>query len=623
MEANNQGPEILKQFPAVSTEQWEAKIAIDLKGADYEKKLIWNTMEGFKVRPYYRAEDLHNLEHLSADPGAFPFTRGEKSGNDWLIRQDIVVTDVLKANAVALNVLNKGVESLGFVVNATQPADDAFFSALLKDIDFEAAEVNFCGSNLPVLAKTFMKWAGKNSINTSKVTFDYDPLGFFTLHGVLPEKKVNATSSVLKTMMEQCNGVASIVSIHGDIIHNSGSSIVQELGFSLAMAVEYLDWMTKEGIDAQKAAEMLRFNFSIGSSYFMEIAKLRAARTLWAQILLSYGVAEEDQKPMTIHSVTSDWNKTVYDPYVNMLRSTTEAMSGALGGTHSLTVKPFDAIFRTPNEFSERIARNQQLLIREESYFDKVADPGAGSYYIENLTESILSSAWDIFLTVQNEGGYYQAFVDGKVQELILATSQKRDLNIATRRVNVLGTNQFPNFNEEIESNLDENALAPTTLKAADAVAEPLTVYRGSMAFEVLRNKTDQYAKTNRRPKAFMLTIGNLAMRKARAQFACNFFACAGFEVVDNNGFKTVEDGIDAAMEANADIVVICSSDDEYVQLAPKALNFLGEDGVFVVAGYPKAAMASLTEQGVSHFIHVKTNVLESLTQFQKLMGIE
>lgn len=619
MNANKQGPEILKHFPAVTTEQWEAKIEKDLKGADYEKKLVWKTMEGFNVRPYYRAEDLQNLEHLDTAPGEYPFTRGGKADNNWLVRQDIVVKDPATANKTALNVLMRGVESLGFVLE-TPNVDNAFFSALLKDIDLNAAEVNFTGKFAADIIDRFMIWVEENGADTSRITFDVDPLGCMNLTGAFD---VN-TKSFLASIIAKANGSAQCITIHGDTIHNAGSSIIQELGMSMAMAVEYLDWLTENGVEAKVAAAKMRFVFAVGSNYFMEIAKMRAARTLWAQILTAYGIAEEDQKPMVIHGVTSEWNKTVYDPYVNMLRTTTEAMSGILGGVDTFTVKPFDVSFREPNAFSNRIARNQQLVLKEESYFDKVADPAAGSYYIENLTNSIMENAWKIFLTIQESDGYLKAFLGTDIQAMIAETSQKRDMLIATRRENLLGTNQFPNFGEMIDQTLEEDVLYAKELRAENAVVEPLTLYRGAMAFEVMRNKSDRHARnTGRRQKVFMLTIGNLTMRKARAQFACNFFACAGYDVVDNNGFATVEEGVKAAAEAGADIVVLCSSDDEYAELAPCAAEILKDKTVLVIAGYPKALLEDFKAKGIENFIHVRTNVLEALQGYQQLSGIK
>jgi len=300
-----------------------------------------------------------------------------------------------------------------------------------------------------------------------------------------------------------------------------------------------------------------------------------------------------------------------------MLRTQTEAMSATLAGVDSFTVMPFDTAFAESTEFSERIARNQQILLKEESYFDKIADPAGGSYYIENLTASIAEEAWNLFLAVDEKGGFLKAFVGGFIQNEIKTTAQKRDMNVANRREIFLGTTQFPNFNEKL-GEIDTDVFTPFVLEAEVKIAEPLTIYRGAMAFEEMRYKTDSLAK---RPKAYMLTIGNLNMRKARAQFACNFFACAGFEVVDNNGFSTIEEGVKAAKAANADIVVLCSSDEEYETLATEALDMLKDDAILVVAGAP-ACMEELKNNGVGNFINVKTNVLEELKRYQSLLEI-
>jgi len=232
---------------------------------------------------------------------------------------------------------------------------------------------------------------------------------------------------------------------------------------------------------------------------------------------------------MRIHAETGSWNKTVYDAYVNMLRTQTEAMSASLGGVDSITVLPFNAAYEASNEFSDRIARNQQLLLKEESHLSKIADPAAGSYYIEELTAAIADQAWKLFLEVQDKGGFLAALREGFIQAEIKKMAAKRDMNIATRRENLLGVNQFPNFTEKVEGELDAAVFAPLDLTVEGAEIETLKPYRGAQAFEALRYKTDVYSKTNKRPLAFMLTIVNLALPKARAPFACHFFALTGF----------------------------------------------------------------------------------------------
>ena len=413
------------------------------------------------------------------------------------------------------------------------------------------------------------------------------------------------------------------LTVHADRIKNAGSTIIQELGYGLAMGAEYLTRLTEMGMSVDEVAPKIRFNFATGPIYFMEIAKVRAARLLWANIVNAYGPKDADITKMTIHSSNASWNKTIYDPYVNMLRTTTETMSSTLGGVNSFTVLPFNAVYEERTEFSERIARNQQLLLKEESYLDKVADPAAGSYYIENLTDSIAEHAWDIFLQVMDQGGFVEAFHNGFVQKNIKETAQKRDMNIATRKETLLGTNQYPNFSEQKEKELDPELFEVEDETLDDAEVETLKAYRGAQEFELLRYHTDQYAKNNKRPKVFMLTYGNLSMRRARSQFASNFFACAGYEVVDNNGFDSVEKGVNAAIQADSDIVVLCSSDDEYAEIAPKAHDLLKNKAIMVVAGYPKDSIEMLQKEGIHNFIHLKSNVLETLKGYQRELGIE
>jgi methylmalonyl-CoA mutase len=355
----------------------------------------------------------------------------------------------------------------------------------------------------------------------------------------------------------------------------------------------------------------------------MEIAKFRAAKLLWANIVDAYqvkcvkdgcqhtvdGICKCAAK-IRIHAQTTEFNKTTFDANVNMLRTQTEAMSATLGGVNSLTVTPYDSTYKKADEFSERIARNQQLLLKEECHFDKVADPAAGSYYIETLTNEIAAQAWKIFLEVEDNGGFFTAIKAGTVQKAVKATATSRLKSVSSRREVLLGTNQFPNFAEFATAKVEFKN--ETGCGCDHTGIEKLVPVRAAEEFEALRFATEAAAK---RPKAFMLTIGNLNMRLARAQFSCNFFACAGYEVVDNLGFKTIEEGVNAAMEANADIIVLCSSDDEYVELAPAAFKAIVGKQILVVAGAPACA-DDLNAIGIEYFVNVKTNVLEMLQKF-------
>ena len=620
---NNKKNALFTEFPPVTTEQWEEVIKKDLKGADYERRLVRTTLDGIKVKPYYRSENLQGLEHiLDVKPGEFPYVRGDKADNDWLIRQDIIVEDYVVANKTALDAIERGAESVAFVICKEEPATDSDISKLLNGFPFENIELNFTiGRSRKAFIDALIKSLGSNGSKV-KGSIALDPLSCLTLTGAGCKDEScdynNFPKEVFEKIFKSIPGF-DVISVKAYNFKNSGSSIVQELAFGLSMANDYLAQATDAGISIDNIAPRIRFNFAVGVDYFMEIAKLRAARYLWAQIVDGYKPANAEVSIMKIHSVTTEYNQTVYDPYVNMLRSTTEAMSAVLGGTDSLTVLPFNIKFDKTNPFSERIARNQQILLKKESYFDKVADPSAGSYFIENLTESIINETWKLFLEVEGKGGYLEAFKQGFVQDQVKATAQKRDVNIATRKEILLGTNQFPNFNEQVKDDIKIKGGHATCGRDIDnKIAEPLKPYRGAEAFEEMRLKTENAGK---RPKAFMFTYGNLTMRKARAQFACNFFACAGFEVVDNNGFDTVQKGIDASKEAKADIVVLCSADDEYPVISKEVIEGL-KGKIVVIAGYPKDAMEELQAMGIKHFIHVKSNVLETLKEFQRDLGI-
>ncbi len=618
---------LFNEFPPVSTEAWKEKVVADLKGADFDRKLVWRTNEGFSVQPYYRQEDLEKLGYLDALPGEFPYVRGTKTNNnDWYVRQNIVVKDLEESNKKALDVLMKGVTSLGFVFNDCAELTVADLGVLLKDICLESVEVNFvCKCQTCNIAGLFAEYvlAGKWDPKNVNASVSYDPFGNYLLYGRI-KNGVEQAMTQAQDLIAKTAELPSyrVLAVDGKNYGNAGASVVQELAFSLAQGAEYLSSLSEAGVAVEDVAKNIKFNLSVSANYFMEIAKLRAGRLLWAQIVKAYEPKCECGCKMKVHAETGSWNKTFYDPYVNMLRTQTEAMSAALGGADSITVLPFNAIYEDPTTFSDRIARNQQLLLKEESHFDKIVDAGAGSYYIEELTASIADEAWKLFLEVQDNGGFLAAAKAGFIQTKVKEMAAKRDLNVATRRENLLGINQFPNFTERLEKpEAVEDALKPMDLTAEDAEIETLKPYRGAQAFEAIRVATDKYAENNKRPLAFMLTVGNLNFRKARAQFACNFFAVAGYEVKDNNGFATVEEGVAAAKEAGADIVVICSSDDEYAEMAPAAFEAINGEAIFVVAGAP-ACTDELKAKGIENFIHVKSNLLEELKAYQSKLGI-
>lgn len=605
---------LFDMFPPVSTEEWRAKVEADLKGAPFEKKLVWRTNEGFNVQPMYRAEDIKDLKTTDSLPGEFPYVRGTHAGNDWLTRQEIVADSAEAANAVALDVLNKGVTSLGFTVKEATAEEVA---ALLKDIHLPAVEVNFtcCPRKAVELAKVLVSYLKEKGVeNEFKGSIDFNPYRRPLRHGEPFKGDIAAVATELVTEVRDVPGL-KVLAVDSVMLEDAGAYIYQELGYALAWGAEWLTMLTEADVDADEVARRIKFNMGVSSNYFMEIAKFRAARMLWAQIVKKYEVADEDCK-MTVHAVTSRFNQTLYDAYVNLLRSQTECMSAALAGVDSITVTPFDTPYKKPDDFSERIARNQQFLLKEESHLDKVVDPAGGSYYVETLTVAIAEQAWKVFLAVEEAGGFLAQVNDGSVQKVIRETSEKRHTDVARRKEFLLGTNQFPNINEMAAEKIIEGggSVCSCGHSHEESTEAGLPTSRAASDFEALRLATEASPV---RPKVFMLTIGNLAMRLARAQFSTNFFGCAGYEIIDNLGFDTVEQGVDAALAVGADVVVLCSSDEEYATLAPEAFKYLAGRAEFVVAGAPEC-MDDLKAQGINDYVHVRCNVLDVLRDFNK-----
>jgi methylmalonyl-CoA mutase len=609
---------LFSEFLPVSSEAWKEKIVADLKGADFEKKLVWKTSEGFSVNPFYRAEDIKDLKTTGSLPGEFPYVRGTNKTNDWHVRQDIRVENFKAANQKALDILNKGITSLGFIIHPDEIKAENI-AALLENICIDCIELNFktCNKSSIALIKILAGYFKGKGVEPRKcnVSVDWDVAGPMLISG-------KDTEDLLPHLPEAVSLVKDfphfrVLGVNAVYFSNAGSYITQELAYALAWGNELMNRLTDAGIDASLAARKIKFNFGISSNYFMEIAKFRAARWLWAEIASAYG-ASGDAAKMNIFAQTSAFNRTIYDAHVNLLRTQTEAMSAGLAGVDSLLVSPFDESFKAPDDFSERIARNQQLLLKEEAHFDKVVDPSGGSYYIETLTASIAQQAWKLFLETE-EKGFYKSVKSGEIQQAVNASADNRFKALAQRREILLGTNQFPNFTEVAAGKIQSEAQSCNCGCHSEETGIPtLNAKRLGHEFEALRLTTE---KSGREVKAFMLTIGNLAMRLARAQFSSNFLACAGYKVIDNLGFETVAQGVEAARKAGADIIVLCSSDDEYATYAPEAHQLTGSRETLIIAGAP-ACMDDLKAQGIENFIHVRCNVLETLRSLNNQLKI-
>ena len=621
---SNNKEKLFTEFMAPTTQEWLDKIQADLKGADFQKRLVWRTNEGFNVQPFYRREDVLKLKTPDALPGEFPFVRGNKKNNNvWYVRQNINIGDAKKANAKALDILNKGVDSLGFHIPGNS-VNAEYVETLLEGICCDCIELNFstCKRHSVELAEILTAFFEKKGYDKKRLvgSIDWDPIEKLVMRG-------KDVTSLLPLAADLANVLKDFphfrcVTVNALSLNNAGAYIVQELGYALAWGHEYLSELVEAGVEPTLAASKIKFNFGISENYFMEIAKFRAARLLWAEIVKQYGPKCDCACKMCVNATTTTYNMTLFDSYVNLLRSQTETMSAALAGVHSIVVTPFDDVYEQPTEFSERIARNQQLLLKEESHFDKVVDPSAGSYFIEELTTSLADAAWKLFLKIENEGGFLAAAKAGTVQDDINATNIKRHGDAARRKEFILGTNQFPNFTEKSDGKEPKDGECAACGHSGQQEAAPfkaVVATRLAADFEQLRLETEKSGKV---PTAFMLTIGNLAWRQARAQFSANFLACGGYKIIDNLGFDTVEEGVDAAMKAGADIIVLCSSDDEYATYAVPAYQCVKGRAMFIVAGAP-ACMDELKAAGIENFIHVRCNVLETLKEYNRKLGIK
>ncbi|MCD4711573.1 MAG: methylmalonyl-CoA mutase subunit beta [Bacteroidales bacterium] len=602
--------QLFTDFPEITTSMWEEKIKTDLKGADYQKKLVWKSDEGIPVKPYYRQEDLKNLGYLE-NVGSLKNPSGAPNG--WIICQDLYPGKELEeANRRIKAALKGGAQAIRIHLEGSPAPSQAMLEKLLEDIHPGETELHFRGClGADALFESLVALARAKGVNSSCLhgSLGANPLGKMAESGIPVGSLENIGKLVEK--VQKSSPDLKIIEVDGAMIQNAGSSLVEELAFTMAMASEYMAILTSRGMNPVTAQDSLQLVLSSGSNYFMEIAKVRAARILWTKIGEAYGI-DQSKSEISIHSISSEWNMTLYDPHVNILRGTTEAMSSILGGADLVSVLPYDYPYGNGREFSDRIARNVQIILREEVHFDQVADPASGSYYIESLTDSMAEKGWELFCEVESMSGFRKAFETGWIQEKVLASRSKKTERSASGKGRILGTNAFPNFNELI---LDQMDVATTSADTDEShtIFTPLKPFRLSSLFEKIRLETE---KSTKRPRVLLFKHGNPAWMTARATFSGNFFACAGYEIVDRPPFKTVDEGVAFCNAEGFDVVVLCSSDDAYGEIAPVVQKALNGKSIVVVAGYPADSIESLRKAGMEHFIHMKSNLLETLTTF-------
>jgi methylmalonyl-CoA mutase len=701
--------QLFNDFTPPTYEEWRTAAEKSLKGAPFEKKLITKTYEEIDLQPLYRQEDAATLPHTGSLPGFPPYVRSTnllgQAADGWDIAQEIRCGSPEMLNQALRADLERGQTAINLVFDrptlqginpSDAPTEEVGQSGVSLSITDDLAVV-FEGitldryplfiqagaTALPLAAFLFaLARQQQQPLDTLRGCLGADPLGTLAHDGTLPcslEAAFDTMAALIAWTKRNAPGVQTTF-VRGHPYHDGGGSATQELAFALATGVTYLREMQSRGIAIDDAATRMRFSFSLGSNVFMEIAKLRAARLLWTKIVGAFGGSEAAQK-MVIHTRTSAWNKTAYDPYVNMLRTTTESFAGVVGGTNSLYIAPFDETLRTPDEFSRRIARNTHIILQQESHLNRVIDPAGGSWYIEQLTDSVARKAWHIFQEVERQGGMASALSARYPQAQVAQVAGKRARNIAQRRDIFVGTNMYPNLYEKPLNPPQYSSTPPprerptptaeqearrktaletmrttqgasaemveASIEAAHAGAtigeltaalragaetgplpsvEAIRAHRGAEIFEQVRASSESYAaRTGKPPQVFLANMGPIPQHKARADFTTGFFEVGGFEMLKNDGFATPEEAARAAIDSGAPIVVICSTDDTYPELVPPLVKLIKAekpDTMVILAGYPADQVEAHQAAGVDAFVHLRANCHEMLVNLQQKIGV-
>ena len=571
------------EFPPVTTEEWESAIRSNVTGPDYAAKLMWHPEEGLGVRPYYRAEDIAGFPFLKAAPGEFPYARGARATGDWRICEEIAAADPVDANRLAMDAVAAGAEEILFcnVGNASE-ADVAL---MLANVD--GVPVRFRGMSQESARNAAEQFRAR--AHSSKVSADIDPL---------------ADVAFSAEMLSNSRQDWRMFTISAERYEEKGLGAIEQIAFALSAGAEYLDSMLERGVSIARACGALGFSFATGPQFFVEIAKLRVFRLVWSQVVDSFGGNHQNAEAI-IYGRTAQWNETIYDPHNNVLRATTAAISAVLGGVDSFSVAPFDECYREPDKASRRLARNLQLILKREAGFARVADALGGAYLIEVLTNTMASKAWKLFQELEAAGGYRKSEDDGVIASVAERRTGDRNRLAARRRLVLTGTNQFANEREKAPDGAD--SFRPG---GRDRVAS---------SFEEIRFRTERAAANGRSPKVLLAEFGDAKMRSARAQFAADFLASAGLSA----SVRHFENAL-AVAEADADLIVLCSSDAEYLQFVEALMPELSQHGrrvPVIVAGNPADA-ERLKVLGIAEFIHLRSNAVETLTRLQQVLGI-
>jgi len=690
---------------AAGLAQWRQTVEAELKGVPFDKKLVTGTFEGVALQPLYTRADLAGVPHLAAQPGEAPYGRGVRNfgykQDSWEFCQEIAGHDPADFNSALRTNLAGGQNSVAIGPDVAawtgcdpdeapagavgsdgvSLADSRDFAEALAGVDLVAVPVHLrAGADALPLAALYLGFARQRGVEIKALSgsLTADPLGEWLESGSLPASLGSLYDSLAGWTRWAKSHTPRLrtIGVNATPGSEAGGSATQELAFALAAGVEYLRELSQRGIDPAVAAARFRFSFAVGSQFFTEMAKFRAFRLLWSRAMSAFGAKVEASAQSAVHARTGRWNKTVYDPHVNMLRVTTEALSAVLGGCDSLHIGPYDEVAGATDDFSRRIARNVHTLLAEEFHFTATADPSGGSWYVEKLTDELARRAWTLFQETEKEGGLAAALRRGTPQRLVAATAREKDEAIGQRRAGLVGTNLFPHLKGEplamkaadpsfqatrAETIKARRGAAPkksravswsgrfqTALAAAAAGAtvgqlarlgrdpavtaeqtiQPLAPKRVAAGFEALRHAADAFARrTGARPSVFLAKIGPAKQHKPRADFSAGFFAVGGFVAIGQETFETAEAAAKAAAASEALVTVLCSTDETYPALVPvfaREVKAARPGLIVALAGLPAApaVIEQYRTAGIDEFIHVRANACEVLARLLKHIGV-
>jgi len=625
---------IAQDFPPTSVEEWRRLVDKDLKGKPFTS--LQSALEGgLTLQPLYSQAEA-GAAAPPEPPGVTPFLRGTHllglTEGGWLVCQEYSEPDVAAAAEVIRVDLDRGVSGLWLRLGETQGIqvrDAAGMERLLAHVSLSKTPVYLeSEDNASSVAALLLQAAERTQTPREALRgcLGVDPLGVLARTGALRSglQAAFAEAAPLVTSTRKGSPGLRVLLVSTRAYADAGATSVHELAWAIATGVEYLRGIERAGVPPEDAARSLQFSFSVGSQFFPEIAKLRAARLLWSKAVAASGGSPEAQA-MVLHARTAAATKSRRDPWVNILRSTSESFAAVIGGADSITTSPFDEAIGLPDEGSRRIARNTQLILRDESSLNRVADPAGGSYYIEQLTLDFARAAWTEFRRIEALGGMTAALVQGDIARVLAETVAARNKAIRTRRLPIVGVSEFPHLEELPVRRTSRSPEAPASGGPAELRMTPLRPVRMAEAFESLRDASDRYfAAHGHRPRAFMANLGTVAEHTARAMWIANALAAGGIDPLQHHGFADVAQAASLIAASGAQLVVISGPDAMYPEWVPALTAALKQQSgrIVAVAGRPGEHEGAFRAAGVDLFIYAGADLFETLSSLHKQLGV-